>query len=180
VNARAAAVALLAWWLPSSALAVSLVGKPKVSFFAEGTPGALDIEGEAGVVTLVDDGTTIRVTVPMASVHTGIDLRDEHMNAKYVEVARFPDVVLAIPRASLTWPAVGGPASKGSVAGTFTAHGVERPVTVQYTLVRKGAGYRVSAKFDFDVSQHGIEIPSYLGVTVDPKMRAEAVLELAE
>lgn len=172
-------LAALACLLAGSAGAATLTGKPKVTFSAEGSPGALDIEGVADVVTLADDGTTIRVTVPMASVHTGIDLRDEHMNAKFVEVAKFPDVVLAIPRAGLAWPAAGVPSSKGTAPATFTAHGVDRPVSVTYAFTRKGTGYRVQASFEFDVAQHGIAIPSYLGVTVDPKMRAAATLNLA-
>jgi polyisoprenoid-binding protein YceI len=180
---RLAAAAALAGGLLASADALagmSVSGKPKVSFFAEGTPGALDIEGEAGTVTAADDGTTLTITVPMKDVHTGIDLRDEHMNEKFVQVAQFPNVMLAIKRADIQWPAELAKSTTGTVTGSFTAHGVSKDVPVSYTIQKSKTGYRVKAKFEFDVTQHGIEIPSYLGVTVDPKMRAEAQIDLAD
>jgi len=159
---------------------MNVTGKPKVSFSAAGNPGALDIEGEADTVTAADDGTTLTITVPMASVHTGIDLRDEHMNDKFVQIAQFPNVTLAIPKASIQWPTDTGKGVDGTVTGSFTAHGVSKDVPVTYNVRKSKLGYRVNAKFDFDVTQHGIEIPSYLGITVDPKMHAQAVIDIAD
>jgi len=159
---------------------VQIAGKPSVKFIAEGHPGALDIEGLAGEVVLTEEGDQLVLRVPMKAVDTGIDLRNEHMNEKYVDVAKFPDVVLRIPAAALTWPEEKGASSTGTTEGTFTAHGVDKPVTVAWSLKKSKEGWQVKGNFDFDVSQHGIEIPSYLGVTVEPKMKAEARFDIVK
>lgn len=175
----AALVAALA--LPLAAHAgLKVDGKPKVSFFATGSPGFLDIEGVTNTLSATDDGTKLTFTVPMTSVKTGIDLRDEHMNNEYVQVAQFPNAVLTVDKAAVQWGAAVGEKKSGTAPGEFTIHGVTKPVTVTYTTSKTKTGFKVTGKFDFDVSQHGIAIPSYLGVTVDPKMKADVTLELAD
>ncbi len=164
----------------SAYAAISVGGKPKVAFFAEGTPGALDIEGDTNTVTASDDGTKLVFTVPVTSVKTGIDLRDDHMCHEFCQVEQFPNLTLTLNKADIPWPTTLGQAAKGTVHATFNAHGVDAPVSVDYNVARSKTGYRVIAKFNFDVSQHGIAIPSYLGVTVDPKMHAEVTVDLVD
>jgi hypothetical protein len=158
---------------------MTLSGAPKVSFFAQGSPGFLDIEGVTNTMQVADDGTTITFTVPMSTVSTGIGLRDDHMNNEFVQVAKFPNAVLSINKADIPWPANVGEAAKGTAAGTFTIHGVSNTTQVTYTAKKSKAGYHVTASFPFDIGQHGISVPSYLGITVAPAMRAEVTLDLA-
>ena len=129
---------------------------------------------------MVDDGTTVTFRVPMASVATGIALRDHHMNEKYVDVAQFPDVTLAFKRADVPWPTAVGQAASGTVAAEFTAHGVTRPVDVKYNVKKSKTGYRIHGEFAFDISQHGVVVPAYLGVTIESAMRAEATVDVTE
>lgn len=174
------ALVALALTLPGLAWAgLSTEGKPKIVFNATGSPGFLDIEGVSNTVTVADDGTNLTFTVPMKTVTTGIELRDEHMNDEYVQVATYPNAVLSLARAGVTWPAAAGQKSSGKVAGDFNIHGKSQPVTVSYTAVKTAHGFRVSAGFDFDTDKASISIPSYLGVTIDPKMHADATLDLA-
>lgn len=164
---------------PAPALAaLTITGSPKVRFNATGT--VMDMEGTGKVVKLADDGQQLVFTVPMASVSTDNTLRDDHMLNKYVEVATFPDVSVSLPKAALKLPAADGEKLKGSAAGTFTAHGLSQPVTVSYTAKKTGAVTALEATFRFDVSQHGITIPDYMGVTIDPKMKAVATIELID
>jgi len=165
--------------LPASA-GIQLAGKPSVKFVAEGHPGALDIEGVSSALTLTEDGDDLLLRVPMLQVSTGIEMRDRHMNNEYVQTDRFPEVSLRLPTASLSWPEEKGDTTKGTAQATFTAHGVDRPVTVSWSLKRSKDGWLVKGSFAFDVSEHGIEIPSYLGVTVEPKMTAEAKFNIVK
>jgi polyisoprenoid-binding protein YceI len=165
--------------LPAHA-GISVTGKPKVSFFAAGSPGALDIEGVTAALTAADDGTKLVFTVPMKTVSTGIDMRDEHMNEKFVEVEKFPNAVLTVSKADVQWPATLAETRSGTVQAVFNIHGVDQPVGVAYTAQRTKTGYRVTAKFDFDASASNIAIPSYLGVTVDPKMHAAVKVDLID
>lgn len=164
----------------SAAAALKVEGKPKVSFFATGSPGFLDIEGVSGTAVVTDDGTKLSFAVPMTSVSTGISLRDEHMQNEYVKVAQFPNATLTVDKAAVQWGAAVGEKKTGSVPGEFNIHGVAKPVTVAYTTSKTKTGWKITGKFDFDVAQHGIAIPSYLGVTVDPKMRAEVAMDLVD
>ncbi|HNH46128.1 MAG TPA: YceI family protein [Myxococcota bacterium] len=160
--------------------ALKVDGKPKISFFAVGNPGFLDIEGVSSTMTVVDDGTKLVFTVPMASVKTGIDTRDEHMNDKYVVQGKYPDAILTLAKADVQWPTEVGVAASGKVKATFNIHGQDQAVEVEYTNRKSKTGWRVSAKFNYDTSASGIEIPSYLGVSVEAKQRAEVTIDLID
>ncbi|MCK6503120.1 YceI family protein [Myxococcota bacterium] len=163
-----------------AAAAFQVTGKPKVTFYAEGSPGALDIEGKSGELSLSDDGTTVTAKVPLASVSTGIDLRDDHMKNKYMAIATFPDLTLRFARAELKLPTDAGQSTTGTLAATFNAHGVDQPVTVTYTVKKGKNAFEVDASFDYDISKHGVEIPSYLGITVDPAQNAKVRFEMLD
>jgi polyisoprenoid-binding protein YceI len=179
----AAAVTALVLGLASAtaeAGTLRLAGVPKVSFFAKGSPGALDIEGKTSTLVFTDDGTTLTFKVPMATVKTGIELRDQHMRDNYVEVAKYPEVTLTFPKADVKWPAAEGEETTGTITGSFTAHGATQPIEITYTVKSGKKGLAVEAGFPYDVTQYGIAIPSYLGVTIDPAQRAEVKILLLD
>jgi polyisoprenoid-binding protein YceI len=156
----------------------SLSGTQKVSFEATGT--VMDMEGSSDKLRLSETGDQVVFSVAMNTVSTDNDLRDDHMQNKYVEVAKFPDAVVSLPKAEFKLPAAAGEKVKGTVKGTFTVHGVSKPVTVNYSAKRGDSSVKVEASFDFDVNQHGITIPDYMGVTIEPKMKAKASVELID
>lgn len=175
---RAGAVGIaLALALPSHA-GMQLEGKRKISFFAVGSPGFLSIEGKTEEITLEDDGTALTFTVPMDTVETGMGLRDSHMRKKFVQTDQFPNVTLVVQRDQVEWPS--GATTKGTLTAAFTAHGVTKDVEVAYTVKEIKTGLRITAEFPFNTSEHGIEIPSYKLVEVDPAMRAEVTIEVTE
>jgi len=166
--------------LPMAAYAgLSVSGTPKVAFFATGSPGFLDIEGDSTTLTVTDDGTNLVFTVPMKTVSTGISMRDDHMNNEFVQVDKYPNVTLTLAKSAVQWPANAGDKTTGTASGTFNAHGVDQPASVTYTVKKTSTGYTVTGSFKFDASKHGIAIPSYMGVTVDPAMHAEVTVSLA-
>ncbi len=164
---------------PAALAGMSLTGKPKVKFHAEGSPNFLTFDGVTRELTVDDDGTNLVFTVPMDTVTTGIELRDDHMRKTYVQTDKFPHVVLTVPRAGIIWPA-DGDSAEGTVTGSFEAHGVTLEVPVTYEIKHAKGEYRVKATYPFNTSKHGIEIPTYLGVTIDPAMQAEVQLELVD
>src|SRR6266550_946855 len=58
----------------------------EVSFTAVG-PAGLKIVGSGNDLKVNDDGSTVKVTVPLRGMKTGISLRDQHMHEKYLETA---------------------------------------------------------------------------------------------
>ncbi len=80
----------------------------EVKFIATGKPGFLKIKGEskgkgpAGKITITDGAATGEFTFELASLDTGIDLRNDHMKNKYLEIGKFPLARLAIDRLTIS------------------------------------------------------------------------------
>ncbi len=163
---------ILIWGCSTALAGWTVVGEPEVGFHATGSPGFLTIEAEGKTLTLSEDDGALRFTVPMNTVKTGIELRDSHMRDTYVEVASFPEVAITLDPAAVAWPSADQKKSKGEVDGSFEAHGVSMPVRISYTAKWTSDGVRIDASFPYDVREHGIEIPSYMGVTIAPEMTA--------
>ncbi len=180
--ARSTLLALVTAALGSApALAAPAVtGTPKVGFVATGGMLIPDIEGTTSALTVANDGTALLFTVGLSNLTSGIDLRDEHMKGKYLEVPSFPHATLKIERSALSFPASGGEKKKGKAAGSFTVHGVTQPVNVAYTLVKTNAGYKVDATFNLDLAKHGIPIPEYEMVSIEPGVVASASFEFSD
>lgn len=164
----------------ASAGTLKVDGKPKVTFFAVGSPSFLNIEGTTTSLNLADDGTALKFSVPMKTVDSGVELRDEHMRDKYIHVETTPDAIITFNKADVPWPAEGARDARGTVKGTFEVHGIAQPADITYQISRTKTGYRVKAKFDYDCTKHGITIESYMGVTIDPKMYAVVNVDLAD
>ena len=159
------------WPLLLSVLPVS--GPPDVRFTASG-PGGLRIEGVTHQLSAEEKDGAFVFTVPLASVGTGIALRDRHMHEKYLEDDRFPTATLSVPRAGLKLPADGA-TQEGDAPGQFDVHGVTHAVTVHYRATRHGAKHTLDATFPARLTDHGIQVPSYLGVTVKPDLTVHVV-----
>jgi polyisoprenoid-binding protein YceI len=164
---------LLALGLPLLALAeAKLAGEPAAGFQGRG-PGGFTLEGNTRELKLQDDGTTLKITVPLGQLTTGIALRDRHMKEKYLEVSKYPELVLEIPWASVQLPS-DGQRLEGSGTGKVTLHGQTKDVPIRYALQRAGTRYQVTGHAAINLKDFGIEVPSYFGVTVQPDIDARA------
>lgn len=139
--------------------------------------GGFKMVGKTATLTLEQDDKTLTLIVPLAEVKTGIALRDRHMREKYLEVAKYPDVRLAVPLASLPAPAEGATV-KGELKGLLSLHGKQQEIVFKYQA-SCGAQSLCTAKggFTINVKDYGIVVPSYLGVTLKPDIDVEAHFE---
>lgn len=137
-----------------------------VSFQASG-PGGLKIEGKTNELQVTEDGGKVHFIVPLGRLDTGIELRNKHMREKYLEVGKFPKAELVVDRVGIKFPA-DGQESVGQANGTMTIHGVSKPVAVNYRAKRSGSSYDVSGTLRINIKEYGVDVPSYLGVTVKP------------
>ncbi len=138
----------------------------RVSFTASG-PAGMKIVGTTSELATTDDGQTITVTVALAHLTTGIELRDKHMRERYLEVQAYPTTTLTIPRASLSIPAPGA-TQTGDPPATVTLHGQTRPASFHYSATNEGGNLRVDATLHLNMRDFGVTVPTYLGVTVKP------------
>jgi len=108
-----------------------------------------------------------QIAVDLATLVTGIELRDKHLRENYLEVqkgAGFDKAVLSDLRLS----DADGEAFRGRTGftGTLTLHGVTKPVAGTAEIRAEGAGARVEANFPLSLSDFGITAPMYMGVGV--------------
>lgn len=151
-----------------------------VSFLAVGRPSMLKIHGKAPAPTakLSLDGLKLLGTAEfeMDKLGTGISLRDQHMKEKYLKVKENPKATLTLTDAPVDAAFATSLTNSGEKAfkGKLKLNGQEKEVQGTY---QAKAGL-VQAKFPIKLNDFGIEIPSYLGVTVAENVDVQVELPL--
>lgn len=142
----------------------------KVEFSAVGNPGFIRINGTEGHAagTLRYDPTakTIdgKVVVAMEDFTTDMSMRDRHMKEKYLEVPKFPEAELSFNSAPLD---LSHSKVSTSIPAELTLHGVKKPVTVKANIDNaESDSPHLDATFQILLTDYGIAIPSFAGVTV--------------
>lgn len=99
------------------------------------------LERTTGTSTTVNGSVTIdpanlstatgRITVPITSLHTGSDLRDEHLHSStWLDAPAHPDAVLEITSVSGATSLTPGEVARLTLHGHFSIHGVTHDVTI--------------------------------------------------
>ena len=153
-------------------------GTPQVAFHASG-PAGMRIVGQTSDLDVDEQGGKVIIRVPLRNLHTGIELRDHHMRDKYLQVGSFPNAELSVDRSALHLPTGEGTVS-GDATGAMSIHGHTKNVNVHYTVARVGGTLRVGGTSKIDIRDYGIDVPSYLGVTVKPDVDVEVQFTATE
>lgn len=141
----------------------------EVEFTAIGKPGFLRINGESKHLSgtaNIEKGTA-DFTFSLGTLVTGMDMRDRHMKDNYLEVKKFPDASLKITKFDV--------GAKKSVdqdfEGELSLHGITKPVT-GHAKFECGTeqNCEIEAKLTLKLSDYGIAIPEYAGITVAEKV----------
>ena len=106
--------------------------------------------------------------VDLATLDTGIALRNGHLRGDYLEVGRGPDfrkavltgIVLDDP------PPAGGGRRRTRFSATLTLRGVRREIEGEAELRRRDGRMRVEAVFPLSLEAFGVPPPRYLGIGV--------------
>lgn len=164
--------------LSSAALAVTQTGPAAASFTGKG-PAGFTLEGRSDEVIVKADGSRVAISVPLADLDTGIDLRNRHMREKYLETDKYPHATLVVDRSSIDLPAEGATA-QGRGRGQMTLHGKTRDVEFQYSIRRENGVYVTEGRVPLNIKDFDIHIPSYLGVTVKPDIETFVTFRFTE
>ena len=111
------------------------------------------------------DSLSFRIEVDLASLDTGIGLRNQHMRDNHLETDTFPIAVFAGGNVeSTTSPALTrGASATVRLAGELSLHGVTRPVEIDVNLTLAESGVlNVSGDFVINLSDHDIKRPKFL------------------
>jgi polyisoprenoid-binding protein YceI len=136
-------------------------GAGSMTFDAKG-PAGFKIHGTSSKLAVTDDGKDFKVAVKLEDVDTDNSLRNRHM-AEDMHAKDFPTVTLTVPTASLKES--GGPIE---TTGTLELNGKKKETKFTYTPKCTGDVCDVEGSTNVNLTDFGIKIRSYLGVTVKP------------
>ena len=109
--------------------------------------------------------------VDLASLDTGIGMRDRQMRNSYLEVDRYPyatfggtiEQVVSLP----------GEIFQVTTQGILGIHGIEQERALTCNLATVNEGYRVNCSFSVFLSDHDIEIPKLMFLKLNNEIRME-------
>ena len=162
--ASAIALAAVTW--------TSMPSAGKYTFLAVGRPAMIKIKGDGpapvGTVHISGNQISGSVVADLRQLSTHIELRDKHMKEKYLEVEKYPTSTLSFEHVALTGISDSADFKAEGVAfsGNLTLHGVTKPVSGKATISRTGNQATADCQFTAKLSEFGIEIPKYMGITV--------------
>jgi polyisoprenoid-binding protein YceI len=115
--------------------------------------------------------TTGSFKVPVVSLRTDNDLRDEHLQGDgWLDAKKTPNIHFEITEVVLgkkdSPELKSGKDRKVQVKGTFTAHGVSRPVLAKGTVNWSGKQLRIKADFTVVLEDHNVSVPSIVRLKV--------------
>lgn len=149
------------------------VNQGEVEFTAKGFPTFITISGKSqnvsGELGLSKKRAKGKFKLPLNTLKTGMDLRDEHMTQKYLEVSKYPEATLTLNEFDLE--------ESGEVQGLLKLHNVERPIQITYESELTDSGITVKTEFSLQLSDYGIDIPSFQGITVAKEIKLKVAFK---
>ncbi len=115
--------------------------------------------------------TTGSFKVPVVSLRTDNDLRDEHLQGDgWLDAKKTPNIHFEITEVILgkkdSPELKSGKDRKVQVKGKFTAHGVSKPVIAKGTVNWSGKQIRIKADFTVVLEDHNVSVPSIVRLKV--------------
>jgi polyisoprenoid-binding protein YceI len=150
------------------------------TFTAVGKPGFIRINGEGPIPAgkfEIDEKTGIKggeIQIKLDQLTTGLSLRDSHMKEKYLETAKFPTAVFTVQEAKFP---DGKIPELFDLPGILNLHGKQLPVTASVHGKVNSGSASGEADFEIVLSDFGIEIPQFSGITVANSVKVHIRLE---
>lgn len=163
------------WALASESWMMDLSkSNTKVDFHADGK--IMKVHGENGKASgklIIKDGSVSgQAVVNLNDLTTGIDLRDDHMKNKYLEVGKYPKATLDIIEIRLPAQLPSG-SFEAPFKGNLTVHGVSKAVSGVAKLNRDGSQLKGDVEFMTSISGHKIELPKYSGIILKDEVKVK-------
>lgn len=152
-----------------------------VAFEAMGRPNFLVINGKGEGVSanlkISNSKLSGEASFRLDSLKTGIDLRDQEMKEKYLEIKNYPVARLVFSEFQMPagWSVKNPKVVTSSFRGKFFLHGVEREITGLYTI--DSTLSKTTAKFEIKLSDFKIQLPVYLGIKVADFVKVSVAID---
>lgn len=115
------------------------------------------------------EDTEFYLEVDLASLDTGIGLRNRHMRDNYLEVERFPFATFAGHIVETQATASGD--FRVTAEGGLTIHGVARSRELTCRVTPVGNSYHVACAFEVLLTDHDVEIPKIMFLKLANEIR---------
>lgn len=153
----------------------------RLEFLAVGSPGFLKINGKStgpkGWVTIENQKVSGELEIPIRQLDTGMALRNDHLQNKYLEADKFPKATLTFQQQPLPqgWSRENPKLSKTVLDGVLSLHGVQKPVRIEFSMSEHAD---VQAQFKIKLTDYQVDIPSFMGVTVADQVEVNVKTKL--
>ncbi len=144
----------------------------ETEFSAVGKPAMIKINGKGqgpeGVVTYAGDVISGTVKVDLNKLTTEIDLRDDHMKNKYLEVQKYPTADLTFKDFKISTAVDKLTDSEIEIPFTadFTMHGKTKPVSGMMKIKKAQKVITGEAEFSVKIMEYLETLPSYAGIKI--------------
>ena len=160
----------------TSAFATLKVDKPKVIFEAIGKPSFIKAKGFVPIkdlkLSLNNKKLSVVAIVLLDKLNSGIELRDEHLKNKYLEIKKYPQARLVISEKLIKFN------SNSKIMGTLELHGKTKEIELKVEHSKTENSPKLSFFFDFKLSDFEIDLPSFKGITAADTIKLNVETEL--
>jgi len=124
------------------------------------------------------------IEVRVATIRTGIDLRDHHLQSDtWLDAARFPTAKFELLRVTGATSITPGQETRVTLHGRFSVHGQTRPVTAQARVTwtagpngTAGGSVRIRARFRIRLTDYGVTVPAVVALKVNNEITVDVNL----
>lgn len=151
----------------------------QIEFSAVGKPAFIKANGNVPLsqanFNLKDDQLSGTAIVNLEKLDSGIEMRDQHLKEKYLETKKFPTATLEIKSQKVSLEG-----KKSEIEATLDFHGKKKPIKLFMELRKKDKTIVMKSNFDFSLTEFGVELPSFQGITAadQVKLNIDTTFEL--
>ncbi|MBY0518138.1 MAG: YceI family protein [Bacteriovoracaceae bacterium] len=162
---------------------IDLSSGAKVEFDAVGKPAMINIKGTGskatGVLSFKDGSADGEFVVNLKDFTTDMDMRDEHMKEKYLEVHKsdFGKAILKISQKVEALFPQSGVWNPQNLKGSLTLHGVTKEIPLNSKINIKDGSAKGAVNFKIKLKDFNIEIPEFAGITVADEVTANVLID---
>jgi polyisoprenoid-binding protein YceI len=116
-------------------------------------------------------GSQMHFEVELASLDTGIGLRNRHMRDNYLQVEKYPYAIFNGSIAQVE--SAGGDTLRVTAKGIMEIHGKKKEMSIPCTVNPENSGYRVHGAFTVLLSDFDISIPKIMFLQLDNEIHLQ-------
>jgi polyisoprenoid-binding protein YceI len=155
----------------------------QTEFSAVGKPAMIKINGKGqgpeGDLTYTADKISGTLQVSLEKLTTEIDLRDDHMKNKYLEVKKFPTAEITFKefKAPVTIDTMTDKETEVAFTGDFTMHGKTKAISGIAKIKKAQNTISGTAEFTIKIMEYLETLPSYMGLKVADDVKVAVKLK---